>query len=75
MRTRSSLACLADEALFAIFLSTKQLPFKAPDTLETLVYKTLSERNLLMEAIKLWFEPSIFSGENISHIFPDDPEL
>jgi len=75
MRTRSSLECLADEALFAIFLSTKEFPFKAPDTLETLVYKTLNERNLLMEVIKLWFEPSIFSGENIPHIFPDDPEL
>lgn len=75
MRTRSSLACLADEALLAIFLSTKQLLFEAPDTLKTLVYKTLSERNLLMEAIKLWFEPSIFSGENIPQVFPDAPEL
>lgn len=75
MRTRGSLACLADEALFAIFLSTKQPLSKAPNTLKILVYKTLSERNLLIEAIKLWFEPSIFSGENIPQIFPDDPEL
>ncbi|MCL6395543.1 hypothetical protein EXT62_01275 [Pectobacterium carotovorum subsp. carotovorum] len=75
MRTRGSLACLADEALFAIFLSTKQPLSEAPDTLKILVYKTLSERNLLIEAIKLWFEPSILSGKNIPQIFPDAPEL
>ncbi|MBK5072708.1 hypothetical protein I2492_06735 [Budviciaceae bacterium CWB-B4] len=75
MRTRGSLAYLADEALFAIFLSTKQLLYKVPNTLEILVYKTLNERNLLMEAVKLWFEPSILSGDNIPQIYPDAPEL
>lgn len=65
MRTRSSLTCLEDEALFAIFLSTKQLHFKAPDTLKRLVYETLGERKLLMEAIRLWFEPHLLVGESI----------
>ncbi|OBP14223.1 hypothetical protein A5320_16440 [Rheinheimera sp. SA_1] len=75
MRARSSLACLADEALFAIFLSTKHLFFKTPDKLEILVYKTLNERKLLMKAIKLWFEPHLFIGENIPQLYPDDLEL
>lgn len=75
VRTRSSLACLTTETLFAIFLSLKQLPFKAPDTLETLVYKTLGERKVLMEAIKLWFEPCLLIGEFIPQLYPDDPEL
>ncbi len=75
VRTRNSLECLTTEALFAIFLSLKQLPFKAPDTLETLVYKTLGERKLLMEAIKLWFEPCLLVGELIPQLYPNDPEL
>ncbi|WP_433586902.1 NACHT domain-containing protein [Providencia alcalifaciens] len=75
MRIRGSLDCLSDKALFAIFLSTNQITSKAPDTLKILVYKTLGERNLLMEAVKLWFEPGIFSGENIPQIFLDIPEL
>lgn len=75
VRTRNSLECLTTEALFAIFLSLKQLPFKAPDTLETLVYKTLGERKLLMKAIKLWFEPCLLIGEFIPQLYPDNPEI
>ncbi|WP_414919051.1 NACHT domain-containing protein [Pseudomonas sp. IT-P4] len=74
VRTRKSLECLTTEALFAIFLSLKHLPFTAPDTLETLVYQTLGERSLLMEAIQLWFEPCLLIGELIPQLYPDNPE-
>ena len=74
LRTRNSLECLTTEALFAIFLSLKHLPFTAPDMLETLVYQTLGERNLLMEAIQLWLEPCLLVGEPIPQVYPDNPE-
>jgi len=74
VHTLNSLECLTTEALFAIFLSLKQPLSTAPGSLETLIYKTLTERKLLTEAIKLWLEPCLLIGRYIPQPYPDDPE-
>ena len=75
LRTRCTLTCLSTEALLAIFLSLKQWPFTATDTLEIRVYQALDERNLLMEAMRLWFEPSLLAGEYPTQFSSCAPEL